>query len=100
MSGGSFNYLYCAAFVGVDKILQQKWNLMDMIDSAKSDNKYEFAEQLEHLLRIIENFERNITDKWGKLEHCMKAYEWWRSGDWSEETFDTTWNDFYEEMIK
>lgn len=78
MSGGSFNYLYYKC------LAEAMWGKdFEMAMSDLRERPYS-TEAGQEMSAILEDF-RDLDERFRQLEGVLKALEWWRSGDASEE---------------
>lgn len=78
MSGGSFDYL---CFRGLGEVVEGENFEMAMSDLRERPYSTEAGQEMS---AILEDF-RDLEERFRQLEGVLKALEWWRSGDSSEE---------------
>lgn len=71
MSGGSFNYLY-------DRCPEQPGQLVEMAEEARREGFVVGADALDEILTTL----AHLREQWNDAAGFMRAFEWWRSGDW------------------
>lgn len=100
MSGGSYNYLYCAE--EMDDLLEKKTALKQMLKRLKEIDRANLAyQETLNLLIIIENYEnylnelnKKINKKISELQEIWKAIELVDSHDLSEDELSKAVNEF------
>lgn len=74
MSGGSFDYLHSELPLPPD-------GLVRMAEEAEAEGFTEGAKLLRQMLKHY----AAISEDWSKAEEFMRAFEWWKSGDYGSE---------------
>lgn len=83
MSGGYYNYLYCR----IDSLIDREYDLEEMAnDLADLGYAYDAALATGKLISKIRQFKKDIIKNSESLSEVWKAMEYWRSGDWGEDS--------------
>lgn len=90
MSGGSYNYAYEGfAFRDLPRAAEKRWSMRNMAEDMLAEGYADAANPIVQLvarLDAIEAWIQAMED--GGFADVMRAYEWWKSCDWSQETFE------------
>ena len=85
MSGGSYNY---ASLVDdLQDLIEKRYDVGRIAEDLHNEGAHDAAADLETLLISIRTIEGKVEARLWRLQPVMRALEWWRSCDWSEEQF-------------
>lgn len=84
MSGGSYNYL---CYAGAEELMSKTSDMQEMADRlAGLGYAQDAANETQHLLLTVREYENRIQAMKERLEGVWKAVEWWDSCDSSEDS--------------
>lgn len=97
MSGGSFNYLYCAADCG--SLSDHTGTIQRMLEALESyDCNYKEAavKDTKHVLALLEEADKVAV----RLSYVWKAVEWHHSGDYAADQAEEALKEYMESNHK
>lgn len=92
MSGGSFEYVCYKA--QDDTVFQATEQLQEMATYLRQVNKPDIASEIEAFTNYILEMKEAAIKRGMQISDLLKAVEWWASGDWSESSVDTAWQEY------